>query len=115
MMTRSYKGNGVIKMIFTTVDQRIWDKRYDGHRFCFHSKYGITTLKDELGEFEDVELPNDVAELLARMLGDLHELQMDKKSTFGNLKSLIQIASESELDNEVLITCIKYGMEYNKE
>ena len=102
-------------MMFT--NSRLFDERFDGHRFCFYStKYtGKSVIKDTLGEFGEVELPNNLAELLATMLNDLHELQMDKKRAFSPLKSLIDIAENSDLDKDVLMTCIKYGMDYKKE
>ena len=94
-------------------NQRLWDKSFDGHRFEFHIQYNTmnTTIKDTLNEFEDFELPNDVAELLAIMLNDLHDLQIDKKSSLGSLKSLISIVEETDLDKDVLMTCIKFGMD----
>ena len=98
-------------------NQRLWDKRFDGHRICFllSERTGYTTIRDSLKEFGDAELPNNLAEIIAMMLNDLHNLQFDKKDTHAGLKSLINIAEESNLDNDVLIACIKFGMDYKGE
>ena len=88
----------------------------DGFRFCFKRGYdGNTKMVDTLKIFEPVYMPNNVAEVLAEMLGQQHEWLVNKKSKTSNLKALIEIVNENkEIDKDVLITCIKYGMEYDK-
>ena len=96
--------------------QRLYDKRFDGLRFSFHvtnDKPPMTIMVDDLEEFETIKLPKKFAELFAIMLNDLHLLQIDKKSATGGLESLIEIVKNADMDEDMLKTCIKFGMDYN--
>ena len=86
----------------------------DGYRFAFHKGYdGRTTMVDVLKIFDPVILPNNLAEVLAEMLQQQHEWYVNKGSKMGSLKELINIVNENkEMDKDVLINCIKFGMEY---
>ncbi len=88
----------------------------DGFRFLFKRGHdGNTEMIDTLKIFEPVYMPNDVAEVLSDMLVQQHEWFVNKESKISNLKALIEIVNKNkEIDKDVLITCIKYGMEYDK-
>lgn len=89
----------------------------DGYRFQFHySGIGTWEMRDVLGIFKPVTLPEEVAEVLVQMLHEQHEWYVNQDSKLNNLKSLIGIVKENEdIDKDILITCIKYATDYGDE
>lgn len=80
--------------------------RMDGYRFEFHVDQNGCIMKDALGEFDSIPMPNKLGELLAKMLAQQHDLRISKSNQFARLHALIKIAQETDLDKDVLIACI---------
>ena len=90
----------------------------DGFRFRFVvDKLDATKVYmiDELEEFETITLPLGLSKCLAEILGEQHRYHSKYERELETLKNLIKVASQSKLDNDVLITCIKYGMDYRED
>ena len=96
-------------------NNRIHDKRYDGYRFTFKVKSDRCYMEDTLQEFPVIVMPNQMGEILSQMLGDLHQYQQNERNKINSIQSLIEVVENTDIDKDILITCIKYGMEYKVE
>jgi len=81
--------------------------KMDGYRFRFHEYAGgCCMMEDTLAEFDSIRLPAELGRVLAEMLGEQHNLRIEKDNQFAKLHALINIAENSDLDKDVLIACI---------
>lgn len=87
--------------------------KMDGYRFRFiDENNGIWLMIDDLEEFETIELPSEMAITLAKMLGEQHTYRNKIERTLIPFEKLLEIVSKQDIDKDVLITCIQYGMDY---
>lgn len=89
----------------------------DGLRFLFiQSQDFKVTMHDELGEFPDMTLPSNLANVLSAMLMEQHQLRTEKKNNILKFKSVLEILEETgdKIDKEVLIALISNYDYFNR-
>lgn len=87
----------------------------DGYRFIFiDGDYCETTImKDTLGEFPPLRMPQHQAEILSKMLREQHILRAEKGNRYARVNSFIDLIREnSDLDKDVLIACINASIDF---
>jgi len=84
-------------------------KEFQGHRWCFKKQEYCDKFDmiDTLGEFPTMELPSDVAELLAKQLNFLQQYQnRDKKNLLLPNLLLDFVRENTDVDKDIIIALI---------
>ena len=78
--------------------------------FCRNNYTGKMELKDCSNHFSPVELTDELAKVLSKILYEHYSLVKEKESDLFELNNLVDFVKEnSDLDKDVLIALIRWG------